>query len=40
MYLDHLRKPDEAVRVVKETGSIEGASMVARYMIFARLPVS
>eukprot|EP00051_Salpingoeca_urceolata_P033288 m.20040 g.20040 ORF g.20040 m.20040 type:complete len:1352 (-) comp6065_c0_seq2:172-4227(-) len=29
--LEHLRNPDEAVRVVKETGSIEGAKMVARF---------
>nr|XP_039264721.1 WD repeat-containing protein 19-like [Styela clava] len=33
VYLDHLQKPDEAVRIVKETGSIEGASMVARFFI-------
>lgn len=29
--LDHLRNPDEAVRVVKQTNSIEGAKMVARF---------
>lgn len=33
VYLDHLHKPEEAVRIVKETGSIDGASMVARFFI-------
>jgi hypothetical protein len=28
--LDHLNNPEEAVRVVQETKSIEGAKMVAR----------
>ena len=31
MYLDLLKSPDDAVRVVRESGSIEGAKMVARY---------
>lgn len=29
--LDHLRNPDEAVRIVKETGSVDGAKMVAKF---------
>eukprot|EP00043_Microstomoeca_roanoka_P010106 m.96337 g.96337 ORF g.96337 m.96337 type:complete len:1381 (-) comp14788_c0_seq1:232-4374(-) len=29
--LEHLRNPDEAVRIVKETGSVEGAKMVADF---------
>ena len=28
--LDHLQDPEEAVRIVKETRSVEGAKMVAR----------
>lgn len=28
--LDHLQNPEEAVRIVKETRSVEGAKMVAR----------
>ncbi len=28
--LDHLQNPEEAVRIVRETGSIEGAKMVAK----------
>ena len=28
--LDHLQNPEEAVRIVKETQSVEGAKMVAR----------
>lgn len=28
--LDHLNNPDDAVRIVKETQSIDGAKMVAR----------
>jgi WD repeat-containing protein 19 len=29
--LDHLRNPDEAVRIVKQTGSVEGAKLVANF---------
>ncbi|XP_072170705.1 WD repeat-containing protein 19-like [Diadema setosum] len=29
--LDFLRNPEEAVRIVKETGSVEGAKMVAKF---------
>lgn len=29
--LDHLKNPEEAVAVVKQTGSVEGAKMVARF---------
>ncbi|XP_073252735.1 WD repeat-containing protein 19-like [Porites lutea] len=29
--LDHLQNPEEAVRIVKETQSVEGAKMVARF---------
>lgn len=29
--LNHLRDPTEAVRVVKETGSVDGAKMVAKF---------
>lgn len=29
--LDHLKNPEEAVKVVKESQSIEGAKMIARY---------
>lgn len=29
--LDHLQNPEEAVRIVKETHSVEGAKMVARF---------
>ena len=32
MYLDHLESPDEAVRVVQEGKSTEGAKMVAKYV--------
>ena len=32
LYLDHLQSPDDAVRIVKEQSSIEGAKMVARYV--------
>lgn len=28
--LDHLNNPEEAVRIVRETQSVEGAKMVAR----------
>eukprot|EP00055_Hartaetosiga_balthica_P018073 m.128120 g.128120 ORF g.128120 m.128120 type:complete len:1383 (-) comp9449_c2_seq5:5705-9853(-) len=31
--LDHLRNPDKAVQIVKETGSVEGAKMVAEFFI-------
>lgn len=31
--LDHLSNPDEAVRMVKQTGSAEGAKLVARFFI-------
>ena len=31
--LDHLQNPEEAVRIVKETQSVEGAKMVAKYDI-------
>jgi WD repeat-containing protein 19 len=30
LYLDHLQLPDDAVRIVKEQNSVEGAKMVAR----------
>ena len=30
IYLDYLQNPEEAVRVVKETQSVEGANMVAK----------
>lgn len=29
--LDHLNNPEDAVRIVRETQSIDGAKMVARY---------
>ena len=29
--LDHLQNPEEAVRIVRETQSVEGAKMVAKY---------
>jgi len=32
--LDHLQNPEEAVRIVKETQSVEGAKMVARFEAF------
>ena len=32
VYLDHLRSPDEAVRIVKESKSTEGAKMVAKWV--------
>ena len=31
--LDHLSNPEEAVRVVKESGSTEGAKLVAKFFI-------
>ncbi|CAB4023346.1 WD repeat-containing 19-like, partial [Paramuricea clavata] len=31
IYLDYLQNPEEAVRVVKETQSVEGAKMVAKF---------
>jgi len=31
VYLSFLKKPDDAVRIVKEYNSISGAKMVARY---------
>ncbi|XP_002400651.3 WD repeat-containing protein 19 [Ixodes scapularis] len=31
IHLNHLNKPEEAVRLVKETKSVEGAKMVARF---------
>jgi WD repeat-containing protein 19 len=31
VYLDLLKSPDEAVRIVRESGSVEGAKMVARF---------
>jgi WD repeat-containing protein 19 len=34
--LDHLSNPDEAVRIVKKTGSVEGAKLVAKF--FMNLP--
>ena len=37
IYLDHLQNPEEAVRIVKETQSVDGAKMVARFVVF---PVS
>lgn len=30
IHLDHLNNPEEAVRIVRETQSIDGAKMVAR----------
>ena len=30
LLLDHLNNPEEAVRIVRETHSVEGAKMVAR----------
>ena len=33
--LDHLQNPEEAVRIVKETQSVEGAKMVARFEPFS-----
>nr|XP_002124215.1 WD repeat-containing protein 19-like [Ciona intestinalis] len=33
VYLDHLRDPEKAVKVVKESGSVEGAKMVARFFV-------
>eukprot|EP00911_Craspedida_sp_UC1_P000783 UC1_evm1s599 len=33
LYLEKLRNPDEAVRLVKLTGSVEGAKMVARFFL-------
>ena len=33
MYLDHLKLPDEAVRVVNESQSIEAAQLVAKLII-------
>ena len=32
--LDHLKNPEHAVKIVRETQSIEGAKMVARWFIF------
>lgn len=34
IYLDHLQNPEEAVRIVKETQSVDGAKMVARFVAF------
>ena len=28
--LDHLQNPEEAVKIVRDTGSVEGAKMVAK----------
>lgn len=33
MHLDHLGNPEEAVRIVREIRSIEGAKMVAQFFI-------
>ncbi|XP_028657806.1 WD repeat-containing protein 19 [Erpetoichthys calabaricus] len=33
IHLDHLNNPEEAVRVVRDTQSIEGAKMVARFFL-------
>ena len=33
--LDHLQNPEEAVRIVKENHSVEGAKMVARFEVFS-----
>jgi WD repeat-containing protein 19 len=30
--LDNLKNPEQAVKIVKETQSIEGAKMVAKYV--------
>lgn len=35
--LDYLQFPDEAVRIVNEQTSVEGAKMVARYCLFVEL---
>lgn len=40
IYLDHLQLPDEAVRIVNEQTSVEGAKMVARYSLFVALIVA
>ena len=37
LYLDNLQLPDEAVRIVKEQNSIEGAKMVAKYVLISLL---
>lgn len=34
IYLDHLNNPEKAVAIVKETQSLEGAKMVARWIIY------
>ncbi|XP_075260010.1 WD repeat-containing protein 19-like isoform X2 [Convolutriloba macropyga] len=31
--VDHLQNPEEAVRIVRETGSIEGAKLVAKFFV-------
>ena len=31
IYLDHLRKPEEAVRIVRATQSTDGAKLVAKW---------
>lgn len=31
--LDHLKQPDEAVELVRQTRSVEGAKLVAKYVI-------
>ena len=31
--MDHLQNPDEAVRVVRESESVDGAKMVAKFFI-------
>lgn len=33
LYLDHLNNPEKAVSVVRETQSLDGAKMVARYLL-------
>lgn len=37
IYLDHLNNPEKAVGIVKETQSLEGAKMVARYPVYTIL---
>ena len=38
--LDHLQDPDQAVKIVKETGSIEGAKLVAKFFMNLNDPAS
>ena len=38
--LDHLHQPEEAVVVVRETKSIEGAKMIARLVVMCEVSVA